>query len=293
MASTKKFGPDVKTVVVGPPAHHEHGHVDTKATITMSALSQRQPARAKSEADRTVMLQLNDMVPMSPMEEVAEPPQVKLNKHTLPTDGSLDPRLVLITSPDSERAASFRILRHHVMEHGRPQVLVVSSARPGEGKTTCAANLALALAECGRARVLLAEATLRQPQLARMFQFTPAWCFADQLAAHREQPLLDWNVTHVADHSLHVAAMDPGTRQSQLLDAPAFSIAMERLRMAAYDHIVIDAPAVLGSAEVNLIQDAADGVILTARAGQTTARDLRTAVEQLSPTKVTGIVLLE
>ncbi|MEM9494135.1 MAG: hypothetical protein AAGC55_33625, partial [Myxococcota bacterium] len=78
-----------------------------------------------------------------------------------------------------------------------------------------------------------------------------------------------------------------------LLDAPAFAIAMERLRMADYDHIVIDAPAVLGSAEVNLIQDAADGVLLTAKARTTTARELRMAVEQLSPTKVIGSILLE
>jgi len=49
-----------------------------------------------------------------------------------------------------------------------------------------------------------------------------------------------------------------GFEQTQLLDAPAFAIAMERLRQAGYDHIVVDAPPVLGSADVNLMTDAAD-----------------------------------
>jgi Mrp family chromosome partitioning ATPase len=92
---------------------------------------------------------------------------------------------------------------------------------------------------------------------------------------------------------LHVAAINPRIEQSQLLDAPAFAIAMERLRVAGYDHIVIDAPAVLGSADVNLMADAADGVILTARARRTTARDLRRSVDQLGASTVIGTVLVE
>jgi len=56
---------------------------------------------------------------------------------------------------------------------------------------------------------------------------------------------------------------------------------------------VIDCPAVLGSADVNLIQDAADGVLLVARKKTSTVRDLRRAVEQLTPAKVLGTALLE
>jgi Mrp family chromosome partitioning ATPase len=222
-----------------------------------------------------------------------DPPEVSLTQHELPQDAPLDPRLILLAEPDSERASSFRVLRHHLMETGRPQVIVVSSPSPREGKTTCAVNLALALAECNRARVLLVEATVRRPQLAAMFRFVPPWCFAEQLSAHRHQPLLPWGLVEIPDMWLHVAAINPRVEQRQILDAPAFAIAMERLRLASYDHIVIDAPAVLGRAEVNLIQDAADGVILTAWGKQTTARDLRQAVHQLSPTKIIGTVLME
>jgi Mrp family chromosome partitioning ATPase len=222
-----------------------------------------------------------------------QPPEIGLTQHHLPDDAPLDPRLILVAEPDSERAASFRVLRHHLLDAGRPQVIAVSSPRPGDGKTTCAINLALALAECGRSKVLLVETHVRHPQLASLFRFVPPWCFAEQLAAHRHQPLLPWGLVDIPQLWLHVAAINPRIEQSQLLDAPAFAIAMERLRLGGYDHIVIDCPPVVGSADVNLIQDAADGTVLVVRGKRTTARDLRGAIEQLSPARVLGTVLVE
>jgi Mrp family chromosome partitioning ATPase len=281
----------------GPPT------IETMAHELESGEQARAVAQARTHADAdsgtTVLIPLQgesesesetSAVSLVTMDEA---PEIGLGEHSMDGLAACDGRLVLFTEPDSERAARFRVLRHHLMERGRPQVIVVSSPEPGEGKTTCALNLSLALAECGRARVLLVEATVRRPQLAAVFGFTPPWCFAEQLAAHRQQPLLPWGFVNIPDMWLHVAAINPGLGQSQLLDAPAFAIAMERLRRAGYDHIVIDAPAVLGSAEVNLIQDAAEGVVLTCLAGRTTARTLRKAVEQLSPTKILGTVLFE
>jgi Mrp family chromosome partitioning ATPase len=220
-------------------------------------------------------------------------PEISLTPHVLPGGERPDPRLVILNEPDSERAAAFRVLRHHMLEAGRPQVIVVSSAQGGEGKTTVAANLALALAECGRAKVLLAETHVRRPQLANVFRCVPPWCFAEQMAAHRAQPGLPWNVIELAALWLHLAPLNPKIEKAQLLDAPAFTVAMERLRLAGYDHIVIDAPPVLGSADVNLMADAADGVLLTARASRTTTRDLRRSLDQLGKTKVLGTVLVQ
>jgi Mrp family chromosome partitioning ATPase len=220
------------------------------------------------------------------------PPEIGLTQHSLQNERP-DPRLALVIDPDSERAAAFRVLRHHLLELGRPQVVIVSSAQAGEGKTTTALNLALALAECGRAKVLLAETHVRRPQLANVFRLVPPWCFAEQLAAHRHQPMLPWSLVEIPQLWLHVAAINPRIEKTQLLDAPAFAIAMERLRLAGYDHIVIDAPPVLGSADVNLMADAADAVLFTVRAGVSTTRDLRRAIDQIGSSKVAGTVLVE
>jgi Mrp family chromosome partitioning ATPase len=220
------------------------------------------------------------------------PPEIGLTQHHLP-DEPPDRRLELVIDPDSERSASYRVLRHHLMEVGRPQCVVVSSPQAGDGKTTTAMNLALALAECGRAKVLLVETHVRRPQLADVFKFVPPWCFAEQLAAHRHQPMMPWSLIEIPQLWLHVAAINPRIDKTQLLDGPAFAIAMERLRLGGYEHIVVDGPPVLGSADVNLMADAADGVILCLRSRRSTTRDLRRTIDQLGAAKVAGTVLVQ
>jgi Mrp family chromosome partitioning ATPase len=224
---------------------------------------------------------------------VGPTPEIGLTQHHLPKDESPDPRLELVIDPDSDRSAQFRVLRHHLLELGKPQVIVVASPRPGDGKTTTALNLALALSECGRAKVLLADANVRHPQLANVFRVLPPWCFYEQLVTHRNQPMAPWSFIDIPQLYLHVAPINPRIGKTQLLDAVAFEIAMERLRIAGYDHVVIDAPPVLGSADVNLMADAADGVVLALRAKRSTSRDLRKAIDQLGGNKVIGTVLVE
>jgi Mrp family chromosome partitioning ATPase len=247
-------------------------HIDSTAPVVFSKATVIAPALAKLQS------------PAGP------PPEIGLTQHHLPEGEDLDPRLVLLEDPDSERSASFRVLRHHLLELGRPQVIVVSSPLHGDGKTTTAINLALALAECGRSKVLLAEAHLRRPQIGAAVKLVPPWCFAEQLAAHRNQPMLPWSLVEIPQLWLHVAAVNPRIEKTQLLDAPAFAIAMERLRMV-YDHVVIDAPPVLGSADVNLMSDAADAVVLAVKAKRTTTREVRKAIDQVGASKVVGTVL--
>lgn len=250
-------------------------------------------AVAQGKLEPSALVHGKPTVMMSPQTKPSgAPPQVDLTQHHLPDD-SIDPRLALLIDPDSERSAAFRVLRHHLLECGQPQVVLVSSPQSGDGKTTTAVNLALALAECGRARVLLIETHVRRPQLTAVFQFVPPWCFAEQLAMHRHQPTMPWSLIDIPQLYLHVAAINPRTDQTQLLDGPAFAIAIERLRLAGYDHIVVDAPPVLGSADVNLMTDAADSVVFALRARRSNTRDLRRAIEQLGTSKVAGTVLLQ
>ena len=204
-----------------------------------------------------------------------------------------DERLILVREPDSARAASFRVLRHRLQERGDPRVIAVTSAGPREGKTTCAVNLAMALGECGRARVLLIEGNLRTPALAPLFGFLPPECFTTQMARHKEKPLEAWSVVEVFSPSLHVLAVKPDGGGRPLLDGPAFAIAIEMLAQAGYDYLVIDTPPVLGAADVNLIEDCADGVLFTAWSRSTSGRALRQAVEQLAPAKLLGVTLLD
>ncbi len=220
-----------------------------------------------------------------------ERPKVWVATHKAPPE--TDPRLILVREPDSVRSASFRIMRHRLHERGNPRVVAVTSAGPREGKTTCAANLALALSEFGRAKVLLLEANFRAPQIAVLFGFLPPECFSVQLQRHRDRPLDPWSIVEAFSPALHVLAVKPGEADRPLLDAPAFAIAIEMLLRVGYDYIIVDTPPVLGSADVNLIEDYVDAVVLTARSGRTLGRSLREAIDQLSPRKLLGVTLID
>lgn len=221
-------------------------------------------------------------------------PQTPLDVWSSELPSDLDPRLVLLKEPYSPRAASFRALRHRLA--GREErVIAVTSAMPREGKTTCAVNLALALAENGGAKVLLVEANVRTPELARLLGFAPPDGFAAQMTRHRESPRDPWAVVELSgtEARIHVLAIDEQSALPPVLDHVGFSIAIDRLRHAGYDFIVIDTPSVLETADVHLIVDAVDGVVVTALAKKSTGRALSRAIEQLAPATILGAVLIE
>lgn len=91
---------------------------------------------------------------------------------------------------------------------------------------------------------------------------------------------------------LHVAAINPRRDPGRLFDAPAFGIAMERLGQGPFDHIVSTARA-CSAAPTQPHPDAADGLLLVTRRVQSTARDVRQAIDQLTPAKVLGTALLD
>jgi Mrp family chromosome partitioning ATPase len=221
-----------------------------------------------------------------------EAPTVTVAQFTPP--GELDQRLVLLRDPDSPRAASFRVLRHRLQRSGDPSIIAVTSAQAGDGKTTCAANLALALGECNRAKVLLVEANFRAPGISPLFNMRPPSDFAIQVERHKSHPLDAWTVVDLRPTGLHVVAVDPAPeKRKPLVDGPALSYAISALKRAGYDYIVLDTPPVLGSADVNLIEDVADGVLMVARAGRSPARALSRAIDQLEPARLMGLVLLD
>jgi Mrp family chromosome partitioning ATPase len=200
--------------------------------------------------------------------------------------------LPFIKDADSPIAASFRVLRHRLREADNPASIAVTSPNRYEGKTTCAINLAMALAEHGREKVLLVEANLRFPNLAAALGFTAPSCFGKQMAAHLKSPLSPWEVVAAFFHNLHVLAIDPASVGHWRMSAPGLKLAMDQLKASGYKHVIVDCPSALGSADVNVIEDTTDAVLLTARAGKTTAESLKKTERHLAPANIAGIVLM-
>jgi Mrp family chromosome partitioning ATPase len=219
-----------------------------------------------------------------------------ITKHNNPPKSLKD--LFFLSDPDSEQAASFRILRQRLREleqpfsHRRARVIAVTSPEAQEGKTTATANLALAMAEHGGAKVLLLEANVRSPALGHLFGFEPVSCFAEQMISHRENPMDSWKVVEVFLPNMHAMVMSPKVKGQRLLNGPALQQATEQLKFGTYDYIMIDCPPVLGHADVNLIEDCADSLIMVVKAGKTSAQNYKKAIEQLSPNHVVATVLM-
>jgi Mrp family chromosome partitioning ATPase len=202
-----------------------------------------------------------------------------------------DPRLVVALDPDSEQARNYRLLRHRLIARSDPHVIAVTSAGAGEGKTTCAANLALAMAEESYARVLLIEANTQRPALAQAFGFKPADSFIARLI-HERDAKPPYFVARVRNSRLHVAALQLDGVRGMRLDRLLLGLAISELRYV-YQYIVIDAGSVFESADANVIAECSDGVIVTARARRSRRTALYRAIDQLSPTPVLGTVLLD
>jgi Mrp family chromosome partitioning ATPase len=216
--------------------------------------------------------------PVTLIEEVELPPE-------------LDPRLVMLHAPGSAQARAYRLLQHRLFAQGDPRVIAVTSAEPAEGKTTCAANLALALSEAALSRVLLVDANLARPGVAELFCFDPSDSFMIKLL-RSEDSAPPFGVASIGGISLQLAALQLTGTQDKRLDRLLFSEALRGLR-SAYDYIVIDAASVLESADVNSVGQCADGVVLAARAGKSRKSSLARAIRQLEPALVIGSVLLD
>src|ERR1700756_3292136 len=105
------------------------------------------------------------------MAEVCDTPAVR-SQRALTADPSDCLELVTWKHKPSAVAESFRAMLTSILLPGQnsegPQVIVVTSPGPAEGKTTVASNLSIAIAEMGR-RVLLIDGDLRQPKLHKIF----------------------------------------------------------------------------------------------------------------------------
>jgi polysaccharide biosynthesis transport protein len=187
---------------------------------------------------------------------------------------------------DCEFSESFRAVLASILlpvRHGEsPRVFVVTSPRPGEGKTTVSSNLAIALAEI-KHRVLLIDGDLRRPRLHEIFDLANTTGLSDLLC--EKESVLDLPVEQLAQKTsipnLFLIPSGPGpdgifnhlysTRVVRLLD---------RLR-EEFDHVIIDAPPTLEFADARVLARSSDGVILVFRANQTDRRTALAVVEQL------------
>lgn len=189
--------------------------------------------------------------------------------------------LIAEEHPRSPTAEAFRTLRTNVSfaSVDRPLVtILVTSAEPGEGKSTVAANLAVVLAQNGR-RVTLMDCDLRHPTLHRRFGLNNRQGMSRLFFQPAERLNGSSQPTRIDKLSLITTGQLP-PNPAELLGSQRMQSILQMAQEQS-DVIVIDTPPTLAVTDASVLAPVVDGVILVVRPGKTHASAARLTVEQL------------
>jgi tyrosine-protein kinase len=188
--------------------------------------------------------------------------------------------LVTIREPSGPASEAYRTLRTSVSAMARQgdiRTLLVTSALPGEGKSTTAANLSAALATAGE-RVLLVSADLRKPRVHEFFDL-PNWKGVADVLQARSPVRRAIQSSGIPGLSVLTSGA-PRPDGSELLHSPTLPEMLAELR-TAFDLIVIDSTPVLGLADSLAVAQAVDGVLFVATPRMASRDAVAQAREQL------------
>lgn len=211
-------------------------------------------------------------------------------------------RPALMRAPGAESAdqalsnyeEAIRTLRNSILLTDfdrRLRSILMTSASPSEGKSTVAAHLAVTHAQQHK-RTLLIDGDLRRPSVHRLFQVPNSVGLSNVLL--KQISWLDAVIMTDAPKGLDILPAGPATRRaSDLMGMGLAELIEEATR--DYDLVVLDAPPLLGFAEPLQMATAVDGVIVVARAGDTSRKALSAVVQTLTRLRanLVGVVLNE
>lgn len=190
-----------------------------------------------------------------------------------PAGGSIVP--VTLLEPESRKIESeaFRYLRTSLQyssaEHA-PQLLLVTSCFPQEGKSTVASNLGIIFAEQGR-RTLIIDADLKRPNAHRAFGLARIPGLTDVLTGQKDvhEAIARTSVENLDILPAGLATPAPVT----LLESQAMTDLLNTLR-STYSTIIVDSPPSEGMADALVLSTKVDGIVLVVKQGQTPAEVL-------------------
>lgn len=212
--------------------------------------------------------------------------------------------VIVATEPASASAEAYRSLRSSVQlipsrvlqatdagagivevstERGRPQLILVTSARSGEGKTTSVVNLAAAMAEGGQ-RVLVLDADFRRPEAHRYLDVPNGPGLSDLIHAGQGAEELLALSRPTAVERVRLVTAGTMTDQPPALPTRVAGLLAEARRLA--DVVIVDsAPMLLGNDTMDLMPYV-DTVLVTCRSGRSTRDQIDRASDLLARMRV-------
>ena len=208
--------------------------------------------------------------------------------------GSSSPRPspLILKNPQSAVAEAYRVLRTNLIFSSAEtsgRAIVISSANPGEGKTTTVANLASSLALNG-AKVLAVDADLRRPTMHQHFGIPKTPGLSDLIVGKCQASEAIQTTRFKGLQVLPCGYVPPNP--AELLGSAAMKQVVDALR-SHYDWVLIDTPPILAMADTPVLCPLVEGVILVIGAEVSGRPAIQRAVDQITSVggKVLGVVL--
>lgn len=199
-------------------------------------------------------------------------PEVLEALNRAPTVGATVPNALL---------ENFRLVRSSILLNKSPKgegrVIMFTSARPGEGKTTISSNVGWAFSSLGD-KTLIIDCDLRRGRVHNVVNTSNTPGMTDLLTG---RATLDECVQKTEADNLWAISRGhvvPGT--TELLNSGVFAAILEQLK-GRFDRIILDTPPVLGLSETAFLQHHADGLVIVVRCGVTLRKDVEDAVKTL------------
>lgn len=194
--------------------------------------------------------------------------------------------------PKSHISEAYRTLRTNIQFSNideQIQTIMVTSAGPGEGKSTTSSNLAVTYAQSEK-NTLLIDCDLRKPTAHRTFMLSNRWGVSNLLAQLCD---IDDVIQPTYIPGLSVIPSGPvPPNPSEMLGSKRMTSLLEELK-ARYDMIIIDSPPTLAVTDAQIIASKCDGVLLVLDSGRVkrdAAIKMKSNLERVNA-KILGVVL--
>ncbi|MEO9599250.1 polysaccharide biosynthesis tyrosine autokinase [Parasphingorhabdus sp.] len=176
-----------------------------------------------------------------------------------------------------EAYISIRTSMSFLTDHGVPRSFLLTSTRPNEGKSTSALALAAVLASTGK-RILIVDGDMRNPSLHQMIGMKNSAGLSNYLSGSDDLGQLIHQKTSFGFDAMTAGPIPPNA--GELLSSTRLQELIARLG-ESYDTVVIDAPPVLGLADIPLLAASVEGVIFTIEAGGVKLHAIQSALQRI------------
>lgn len=204
-----------------------------------------------------------------------------------PRSNGQDTRRSLMINDRSHISEAYRVLRTNIQFASMDKqlsTLLVTSASPLEGKTTTAANLAVAFAQAGK-RVIVVDTDLRRPALHHHFNLTNDQGITNLLMSDTTDVEPYLKPTEVENLRVLTTGVRP-PNPAELLGSARMSAVINHLKAVA-DIVLFDSPPVFAVADSSILSSLLDGVVLVLDTNKTRTRALIRVKETLAKGKAT------